>query len=159
MDGANWNPGDGHAGKDVTADLEGPHGEGCVEDCARGGTEPGEADEGGHEDGAVGCDEEELDKGEGDGVTKVVHDGLSGVGGHGGGGVPDGTLDDEAEGGDGRAGRRVPECGRRPFRMYAAHGGGGEGAWLSAADWPLAEPDTPAKRNGRCRTRLVQPLW
>ena len=83
----------------MAADLEGAHGEGGVEDCAGGRAEPGEPDEGGHEEGTVGGDEEELDKGEGDGVAEGVHDGLSGVGGEGGGGIPDGTLEDEREGG------------------------------------------------------------
>lgn len=79
MNGANGNPGDGHAGKDVAADLEGAHGQGRVEDRAGGWAELGEADEGGHEKSAVGGDEEELDKGEGYGVAKLVHDGFSGV--------------------------------------------------------------------------------
>ena len=97
MDGADGDPGDGHAGKDMTAYLEGAHGEGGVEDCAGGGAEPGDADEGGHEEGTVGGDKEELDKGEGDGVAEGVHDGLSGVGGEGGGRIPDGTLQDEGQ--------------------------------------------------------------
>lgn len=97
MNGANGDPGDGHAGKDMTADLEGAHGQGGVEDWAGGGAESGETDEGGHEEGTVGGDEEELDKGEGDGVAEGVHDGLSGVGGECGGGIPDGTLADERE--------------------------------------------------------------
>ena len=53
MNGANGDPGDGHAGKDVTADLEGTHGQGCVENCTSGRAELGKADEGGHEKGAV----------------------------------------------------------------------------------------------------------
>jgi hypothetical protein len=74
VNGANGDPGDGHTGKDVAADLEGPHGQGCVEDCTGGPTELGEADEGGHEKSAIGGDEEELDKGEGYGVAELVHD-------------------------------------------------------------------------------------
>ena len=104
VNGANGDPGDGHAGKDMTAHLESAHGQGCVEDCASGPAEGGEADKGGHEKGAVGGDEEELDKGEGYGVAEVIHDGFSGVGRHGGGGIPDGTLEDESEGGWGRNG-------------------------------------------------------
>ena len=80
MNGANGDPGDGHAGKDVTTDLEGTHRQGCVEDCTSGWAEPRETDEGGHEKGAIGSDEEELDEGEGYRVAKLVHDGLSGVG-------------------------------------------------------------------------------
>jgi len=101
VNGADGDPGDGHAGKDVAADLEGTHGEGSVQDCAGGGTEPSEADEGGHEEGTVGGDEEELDKGEGYGVAELVHDGFSGVGGHCGGCIPDAALEDEAEDGGG----------------------------------------------------------
>lgn len=80
MNGADGNPRDGHAGKDVTADLEGTHRQGRVKDCARRAAELGETDEGGHEKGAIGSDEEELDKGEGYGVAKLIHDGFSGVG-------------------------------------------------------------------------------
>jgi len=84
MNGADGNPGDGHTRKDMTADLESTHGQGRIKDCASGGAELGETDEGGHEKGAIGSDEEELDEGEGYGVAKLIHDGFSGVGRHGG---------------------------------------------------------------------------
>ena len=80
MNSANWNPGDGHAGKDVTADLEGTHGQGRVEDCASGRAELGETDQRGHEEGTVGSDKEELDKGEGYRVAKLIHDLFASVG-------------------------------------------------------------------------------
>ena len=80
MNGADGNPRDGHAGKDVTADLEGTHRQGCVEDSAGRPAELGETNERGHEKSTVGGDEEELDKGEGYGVAKLIHDGFSGVG-------------------------------------------------------------------------------
>ena len=80
MNGANGDTRDGHAGKDVTADLESTHGQGCIEDSTGWWTEPGETNGRGHEKGAKGSDKEELDKGEGDRVAKLIHDGLSGVG-------------------------------------------------------------------------------
>lgn len=105
VNGADGNPGNGHAGKDVTADLESTHRQGRVENRASRWAELGETKEGGHEESAEGGDEKELDEGEGYGVAKAVHDGLSGVGRHGGGSIPDATLEDKLKGRRGRNGR------------------------------------------------------
>lgn len=102
---ADGNPRDGHARKDVTADLESTHRQGCVENGTSRWAELGEANERGHEESAEGSDEEELDECESYGVSKAIHDGLSGVGRHGGGCIPDATLEDEFEGCGGRNGR------------------------------------------------------
>ena len=85
VDGADGDPGDGHAGEYVTADLEEGHGEGVADDSGGRGPYAGEADEGAGEDEAVGGDEAELDKGEGDGEAELREDGLAGVGGERGG--------------------------------------------------------------------------
>ena len=82
MDGANRNSRDGHARKDVTADLESTHGQGGIEDGTSRWAEFGKANERGHEKSAEGSDEEELDKGEGYRVAELIHDGFSRVGGH-----------------------------------------------------------------------------
>ena len=136
----------------MTADLESAHRQGCVEDCASGPAELGETDEGGHEKNAVGSDKEELDEGEGYGVAKLIHDGFSGVGRHGGGSVPNGTLEDESEGGRGRNGRcggssrgagegwpvrRIPESQLSTDRSGEV---GEEGRWggPSVVGWPAA---------------------
>ena len=79
VNGANGDPGDGHAGKDMATDLESAHGQSCAEDGTGGSAELGETDKRGHEESTVGGDEEELDKGEGYGVAKLIHDGFSGV--------------------------------------------------------------------------------
>lgn len=80
MYGADRNPRNGHARKDVTADLESTHRQGRIEDSTSWWAELGETNERGHEKSAEGSDKEELDKGEGYRVAELIHDGLSGVG-------------------------------------------------------------------------------
>ena len=72
---------DGHAGEDMTSDLEHAHGERALDDGLVRTAELGEADDGAHEKQTVGRDEAELDEGEGDGVAELHEDSFASVGG------------------------------------------------------------------------------
>ena len=88
--------GNSHAGEDVASDLEYTHGKRALEYDLVRTAEFREPDEGAHEEQTVCRDKAELDEREGDRVAEGRHDGLSGVGGEGGGGVPEAAEEDEA---------------------------------------------------------------
>lgn len=79
--GAHRNPGYSHARKDMTAYLKAAHRNRIFENSSGGSAHARKADDRGHEEETVGRDEAKLHKGEGDGVTKLEHDGLARVGG------------------------------------------------------------------------------
>ena len=85
-----------HAREYVAANLEHAHGKCALDDGLVGAAESRKANQGAHEEQAVRSNEAELDECEGDGVAECGHDGLPGVGGEGGGGVPEGAQEDEA---------------------------------------------------------------